>query len=48
MVISHYLALAADEVFEGSIELDESYFGGCRMGRRGRGVAGKVVLSSAF
>ena len=27
MVISHYLALAADEVFEGSIELDESYSG---------------------
>ena len=24
MVISHYLALAADEVFEGSVELDES------------------------
>ena len=25
MVISHYPALAADEVFEGSVELDESY-----------------------
>ena len=25
MVISHHLALAADEVFEGSVELDESY-----------------------
>ena len=24
MVISHHLALAADEVFEGSVELDES------------------------
>ena len=24
-VISHYLALAVDEVFEGSVELDESY-----------------------
>ena len=24
-VISHHLALAADEVFEGSVELDESY-----------------------
>ena len=48
MVISHYLALAADEVFEGSVELNESYFGGHRKGRRGRGVAGKVVLSSAF
>ena len=47
-VISHHLALAADEVFEGSIELDESYCGGRRKGRRGRGAAGKVVLSSAF
>ena len=43
MVISHHLALAADEVFEGSVELDESYFGGRRKGRRGRGAAGKVV-----
>ena len=41
MVISHYLALVADEVFEGPVELDESYFGGRRKGRRGRGAAGK-------
>ena len=33
MVISHHLALAADEIFEGSVELDESYFGGRRKGR---------------
>jgi len=44
MVISHHLALAADEVFEGSVELDESYFCGRRKGRRGRGAAGKVVV----
>ena len=44
MVISHHLALAADEVFDGSVELDESYFGGRRKGRRGRGSAGKVVV----
>ena len=44
MVISHYLALAADEVFEGPVELDESDFGGPRKGRRGRGTAGKVVV----
>ena len=43
-VISHYLALAADEVFERPVELDESYFGGRRKGRRGRGAAGKVVV----
>ena len=43
-VIIHHLALAADEVFEGPVELDESYFGGRRKGRHGRGVAGKVVV----
>ena len=47
MVISHYLALAADEVFEGSVELDESYFGGHRKGRRGRGAAGAVLSITA-
>ena len=44
MVISHHLALVADEVFEGPVELDESYFGGRRKGRHGRGAAGKVVV----
>ncbi|HEZ3843274.1 TPA: IS1595 family transposase, partial [Neisseria meningitidis] len=44
MVISHYPALAADEVFEGPVEPDESDFGGRRKGRRGRGAAGKVVV----
>ena len=43
-VINYHLALAAAEVFEGSVELDESYFGGRRKGRRGRGAAGKVVI----
>ena len=27
MVISHHLALAADEIFDGAVELNESYFG---------------------
>ena len=44
MVISHYLALVTDKVFEGPVELDESYFGGRRKGRRGHGAAGKVVV----
>ena len=47
MVISYHLALAADEVFEGTVELDESYFDGRRKGRRGRGAEEKW-LSSAF
>ena len=30
--------------FEGEIEVDESYFGGARKGRRGRGAAGKTPV----
>src|SRR5882724_9881336 len=30
--------------FAGEIEVDESYFGGVRKGRRGRGAAGKVPV----
>ena len=43
-VIAYHLELQADEVFDGSIELDESYFGGRRKGKRGRGAAGKVAV----
>lgn len=43
-VISHHLEQQADEVFEGAVELDESYFGGQRKGKRGRGAAGKVAV----
>ena len=32
------------EQFCGNIELDESYFGGARKGKRGRGAAGKVAV----
>jgi transposase len=32
------------EQFCGKIELDESYFGGTRKGKRGRGAAGKVAV----
>lgn len=31
-------------VFDGEIEVDESYFGGKRKGKRGRGAAGKVPV----
>ena len=43
-VISYYLSLEADTVFDGTVELDESYFGGHRKGNRGRGAAGKVAV----
>jgi transposase len=31
-------------VFAGEIEVDESYFGGTRKGKRGRGAAGKTIV----
>jgi len=43
-VIGHHLAIEAKEMFDGKIELDESYFGGHRKGKRGRGAAGKVAV----
>ena len=43
-VIMARLELHAEEVFAGEIQLDESYFGGLRKGKRGRGAAGKVVV----
>ena len=43
-IISWHLALEANEVLDGPVELDESYFGGKRKGKRGRGAAGKVVV----
>ncbi|EQD21142.1 putative transposase [Neisseria meningitidis NM2866] len=42
-VINHHLAWLPMR-FLRPVELDESYFGGQRKGRRGRGAAGKVVV----
>ena len=43
-VISLELEAEAGEVFGGEVEVDGSYFGGVRKGRRGRGAAGKVPV----
>jgi len=43
-VIAAQLNLHAEEMLGGEIELDESYFGGARKGKRGRGAAGKVIV----
>ena len=43
-VIEYHLLQEADEIFSGLIELDESYFGGVRKGKSGRGAAGKVAV----
>lgn len=42
--IAEKLAIEAQEIFNGDIEIDESYFGGVGKGKRGRGAAGKVVV----
>ncbi len=39
-----YQALEQDAPLGGKIEVDESYFGGKRTGKRGRGAAGKVPV----
>jgi len=42
-IIAHYLEKEA-YVFDCEVELDESYFGGHRKGKRGRGAGGKVPV----
>ena len=44
VIISQQLEKEAEEIFKGEIEVDESYFGGTRKGKRGRGAAGKVPV----
>lgn len=43
-IIAAELEAESNEVFDGEIEVDESYFGGTRKGKRGRGAAGKVPV----
>lgn len=43
-IIAAELELGANEAFGGEIEVDESYFGGRRKGKRGRGAAGKIPV----
>ena len=43
-LIEYHLAQEAKELFDGEIELDESYFGGVRKGKRGRGAGGKTAV----
>ena len=43
-VIASRLAAEAPALLSGEIEVDESYFGGRRKGRRGRGAGGKVPV----
>ena len=44
LIIYEHLTKEAKENFNGEIEIDESYFGGVRKGKRGRGAAGKTIV----
>ena len=43
-IIAYELEKEGAEIFVGEIEVDESYFGGHRKGRRGRGAGGKTPV----
>src|SRR5215212_9025172 len=43
VIAAHQERVMAD-AFDGPVEIDESYFGGRRKGKRGRGAAGKVAV----
>ena len=45
-IICYHLELDADSVVDGEIEVDESYFGSRRKGKRGRGAGRKVPVFS--
>lgn len=41
-IIAYKLEAESEAMFGGEIEVDESYFGGRRNGKRGRGALGKI------
>ena len=43
-IIAKALEAESEAMFGGEIEVDESYFGGGRKGKRGRGAAGKIPV----
>jgi transposase len=43
-LIAQHMEQEASDIFEGEIEVDESYFGGTQKGKRGRGAVGKVPV----
>ena len=43
-IIAYELEVESEAMFGGQIEVDESYFGGKRKGKRGRGAAGKIPV----
>ncbi|MEM8787684.1 MAG: IS1595 family transposase [Pseudomonadota bacterium] len=48
LIIATELEVESQAIFGGEIEVDESYIGGHRKGKRGRGAAGKVPIFGLF
>lgn len=48
LVIDYHLSKEAGELFDGEIELEQSYFGGVRKDKRGRSAGGKVAVFGYF
>lgn len=44
LLIFTYQNQFEDELFDGKVEVDESYFGGIRKGKRGQGASGKIPV----
>jgi transposase len=47
-IITYNLAIEAKEIFNCEIEINESYFGSVRKGKRGRGAGGKTIIYGMF
>lgn len=47
-MIDYHLSKEAGELFDGEIELEQSYFGGVRKDKRGRSAGGKVAVFGYF
>lgn len=47
-MIDYYLSKEASELFDGEIELEQSYFGGVRKDKRGRSAGGNIAVFGYF
>ena len=47
-MIDYYLSKEASELFDGEIELEQSYFGSVRKDKRGRSAGGNIAVFGYF
>jgi transposase len=48
LVIDYHLSKEADELSDGEVELEQSYFGGVRKDKRGRSAGGNIAVFGYF